>query len=69
MQVSTGGQARVATVCTKYSMTLTAAVTVSVPIIHSGLLAVAVQNCSLLLGPVFEIQAATSKSGNGVGRC
>ena len=27
-----------------------------------------VQNCSLLLGPVFEIKAATSKSGNGVGR-
>ena len=27
-----------------------------------------VQNCSLLLGPVFEIKAVTSKSGNGVGR-
>ena len=37
-----------------------------------GLLAVAVmlqvQNCLLLLGPVFEIKAGTSKSGNGVGR-
>ena len=27
-----------------------------------------VQNCPLLLGPVFEIKAATSKSGKGVGR-
>ena len=25
-------------------------------------------NLELLLGPVFEIKAATSKSGNGVGR-
>ncbi len=51
----------------------------SVSAVHScrvvapvGPLAVAVllqvQNCSLLLGPVFEIKAATSKSGNGVGR-
>ena len=44
------------------TMWLTAAVTVSVPISHPGLLAVAVllqlqvQNCSLLLGPVFEIK-------------
>ncbi len=54
------------------TMRLTAAVTVSVPITHPWLLAVAVllqaQNCSLLLGPVFETKAATSKSGNGVGR-
>ena len=46
--------------------------TVSVLNTQPGMLPVAVllqvQNCSLLLGPVFEIKAAIPTSGNGVGR-